>query len=379
MKNILMFIPEFPPIGGGAGNASANLAREMARQGHQVTLMTVRFGDFPREEVWEGVRILRVPALRRRLDRSGAVEQLTFIAAGLWEGWKFARRAHPDAVVAFFGVPSGAIAWVLKKRFSIPYVVSMRGGDVPGFRPYNFRLYHRLIAPFLRLIWRDADALVANSQGLRALALAFSPNAEILVIPNGVDLDAYAPAPRAWSPPRILSVGRVVYQKGLDVAMRALSELRDMAWSWTIAGDGSARASLEAAAQEAGIAERIHFAGWQEKDALRALYREANLFLFPSRDEGMPNAVLEAMASGLPVVATNIAGNEELVVPGETGILVPSDDAEALRNGLETCLEDESLRKRMGRAGRRRVEESYSWTGAASAYLRLLEDISESA
>ncbi len=376
--NLLLLTPELPPIGGGAGNAAENLARELAKQGCNVTLLTVRFGDFPHDaETPEGVRVVRAPALRRKMESSGAVEQVSFIFGGTWRAFRLLKTFRPDAVIAFFGVPSGAIAWALKKVAGIPYLVSMRGGDVPGFRPYNFRLYHRLIAPFLRVIWRQADALVANSAGLRDLALGFSPDAEIHVIPNGVEVQAYPSGERDWSPPRLLSVGRVVYQKGLDLGMRALAQIKDLEWTWTIAGDGSSRPELESMARELGIADRIRFAGWQKKDALKALYQEANLFLFPSRDEGMPNAVLEAMASGLPVIATRIAGNEELVIPDETGILVPSEDADALRDGIRRLLEDESQRKRMGRASRLRVEEFYSWERAAESYRHLVESFAE--
>ena len=196
---------------------------------------------------------------------------------------------------------------------------------------------------------------------------------EIPVIPNGVDDIEFTVSNRDWSSPHILSVGRVVYQKGFDLAMRALSQLKDLEWTWTIAGDGPQMATLKAMSEEYGINERIHFAGWLSAEQLKEQYAAANLFLFPSRHEGMPNAVLEAMASGLPVVATKIAGNEELVVDGETGKLVPTEDVESLRESLRPFLVDAKMREQMGHAARQRVESSFSWNRVAEQYELILE------
>ncbi len=372
---ILIINSEYPPIGGGAGNASANIARCLAENENDVTVLTARFSGLPRVEARDGATIYRIPALRRRRDRSGALEQLAFIlSASLWTLGR-ARRNKPNATLAFFGVPSGAAAWLLKKFYRIPYIVSLRGGDVPGFRPYDFKTYHKLIGPFLRAIWHDASAVIANSCGLRDLALAFDSSIEIPIIPNGVDSSHYAVGYREWSPPRILSVGRVVHQKGLDLGLRALAQLKDLDWEWRIAGDGPQTDSLKSLARELGIAERVTFLGWQSREDLIKWYHQANLFLFPSRHEGMPNAVLEAMASGLPVVATRIAGNEELVVDGVTGALVNAEDVGSLRDGLRRLLVEEKTREQMGRASRERVEKEYSWESVARQYSQILERI----
>lgn len=370
---ILVINSEYPPIGGGAGNASANIARGLAALGHEVNVLTAHFSDLPRIESRGGVTIHRVAALRRRQDRSGALEQLAFIlSASLWTlGW--ARQNRPDAALAFFGMPSGAVAWLLKKIYRIPYIVSLRGGDVPGFRPYDFKTYHKLIGPFLRLIWHDASAVIANSRGLRDLALAFDSSIEIPIIPNGVDAARYTFENREWSPPRILSAGRVVHQKGLDLGLRALAQLKDLDWEWRIAGDGPQTDALQSLARELGIAERVAFLGWQSREDLIKWYHQANLFLFPSRHEGMPNAVLEAMASGLPVVATRIAGNEELVVEGETGLLVQTGNVDELRDALRKMMIDSARREKMGAASRQRVEQNYTWQKAAEQYESFLK------
>jgi glycosyltransferase involved in cell wall biosynthesis len=372
---ILILNSEYPPIGGGAGNASAHIAAQLERMGHIVTVVTSRFGMLPHREQIGNLTILRVAGLRRRQDRSTPLEQVLFLLSACLASLRLVPPLKPQATLAFFGLPSGAVAWLMKRIYGIPYVVSLRGGDVPGFRPYDFRIYHWMIAPFLRIIWKQAAAVVANSNGLRKLALAFDSRFEIPVIPNGIDLAYYETSDRDWSFPRLLSVGRLVHQKGLDLAMRALGGLKEVDWEWRIAGDGPEMGALQAQAKQLGIADRIKFLGWQAREQLVQTYRQTNIFLFPSRHEGMPNAVLEAMASGMPVIASCIAGNDELVVNDETGYLVPSEDIDALQTALRKLLSDAVLRREMGGAAHRLARESYSWESTARQYAYLLEKV----
>lgn len=371
---ILIINSEYPPIGGGAGNASANITRELTSLGQDICVLTSAFDNLPRLEIENSLRIVRIPALRRQADRSGALEQGIFVLTASVSILKLIPHWKPDVIIAFFGIPAGAVALLAKWIYKIPYVVSLRGGDVPGFRPYDFGTYHKIIAPLLRQVWKYAAMVVANSEGLRKLALIFEDRFPISIIHNGVDSGKFVnPTIRAWDPPRLLFVGRLVHQKGLDLLLPALAGLKHLPWQLTVIGDGSQREPLQQMAAELGIAERIHFTGWQRGADLETYYQQANLFVFPSRHEGMPNVILEAMASGLPVLATCIAGNEELVLPGITGELTRPENSVALKEALERLLPDAKSRQRMGFAGRNRVEEQFTWETTARRYLSLLE------
>jgi glycogen(starch) synthase len=370
--HILILNSEFPPIGGGASNASAHIAAELVQLGQQVTVLTSRYGEMPYDETIDRVRILRLPSLRQKADRSTTFEQVAFMLSASVMGLFHVRRLRPDITLAFFGAPSGVAAWFWSFFARLPYIVSLRGGDVPGFRPYDFARQHRLLAPLLRRVWRRAAAVVANSRGLRELGETFEPHVPIQVISNGVNLDRFHATQRDWVRPRLLFVGRIVYQKGLDLLLNALGELKDLDWDLTLVGDGPRLHRLQEQAHLLGIASKLSFVGWQTREQLPVAYAAANLFVYPSRHEGMPNAVLEAMASGLPVLATRIAGNEELVTEA-TGILVPPADATALRSALEQLLPDAVLRQRLGDAARKRVAAGYSWRRVAEAYLELMQ------
>lgn len=374
---ILLINSEYPPVGGGASNASANVAAIWAAAGHDVVVLTARYSSMPHDEIVNGVRVIRVRARRKWRDRSNPFEQVSFMFGAMFGAVRLVRQWRPEFVVAFFGVPSGPAGLLLRWIYGIPYIVSLRGGDVPGFRSYDFALYHKLISPVLHLVWRQAAAVVANSQGLRTLGRDFDNKVAIEIIPNGVESRQFANRGRQWSRPKLLTVGRVVYQKGIDIMFKALAALPDMDWDLMIVGDGSARPNLEKQAESLGLTDRVDFVGWQDKDGLVDYYRRANLFVYTSRDEGMSNAVLEAMAAGLPVVATRIAGNEELVLEGETGALVPSEDPEAVTAALMALIPDEAKREQMGAAGRERVNEFYTWEHTANQYLELMQTFLE--
>ena len=367
---LLLVCYEYPPIGGGAGNALAFLAREFAAAGDEVCVLTSAFRDLPRVENAGGLTVRRVPAWRRRADRCTPAEMLVFLLSASWAA---VRAGRFDATLAFFGIPCGPVGWLLRVLRGVPFVIALRGGDVPGFQPYDLGWHHRLLAPAIRFLWHRASAVVANSTGLQTLAARFAPELKIGVIPNGVDLARFTPATttRAAGPVELLFVGRLVHQKGVDVLLAALALLPATAsFRLTLIGDGDARPALEAQARSLGT--RVVFAGWRDRAALPETYRAADIFVFASRDEGMPNVLLEAMASGLPAVATRIAGNEDLVRDGESGRLVPVDDPAAFAAALAPLLADVEMRARFGRTAREIVERGYSWRVAADAFRELL-------
>lgn len=381
-RRILFINYEYPPVGGGGGNAMRHIAREMARRGHMPFVLTAAQGHLPPIAIEDGVTIRRIPALRRRVERSSIPELLAFMGAAMLTAPGYARQWRVDAVIAFFTLPSGPAAWLLKRTNRLPYVMALRGGDVPGFDPLTMKAYHALTGGLIRRLWRDADVVIANSQGLAGMARAHAPAQEVGVISQGADV-AGIPAKTSYGVHNgadgdvaLLTVGRLAKHKGLDVLLPALARLpHDLRWRLTIVGDGPERGALTAQAAQLGLKDRVAFAGWAKRENLPGLYHAADIFLLPSREEGMANVLMESMSAAVPVVATRIAGSDEAVLDGATGLLVPSEDAPALAQSIETLIRDPAGRERMGRAGRARVETVYSWPVITDQWLDIVERI----
>ena len=368
---ILLVNYELPPLGGGAGNATAQIARHLAMGGDDVCVLTSGFRGLPGREARDGYRVLRAPVVRRRVERCSPAEMLTFVLGGLPAAFRLARGWRPEAACAFFGLPSGPLTLALERRFGIPYLVSLRGGDVPGFLRQDLASFHRLTRSTILAIWRRSGGLIANSPGLADLARRAWPEAPVHVIPNGVDTHCFRPPTarvRPASPLRVVCVGRLVRQKGFAFVIEAVSRAERPS-VLRIVGDGPLRDRLMA--QAASLGAQVAFTGWVNRADLPGHYHWADVLCLPSFEEGMPNVVLEAMAAGLPTIASDVYGMRDLVEPDQTGFLRPPADAGSIAAALDRLAREPELVRRMGQRARA-VAERYAWSEVATAYRQLL-------
>jgi len=366
---VLMLNYEYPPIGGGAANATRYILREMVRSGRvQVDLVTSSAGRTDSiAEPEPGLRIHYLDVRKRSMHYWTHREIVTYLV----RGWGYARRlvatTEFDCCHAMLGFPAGFIA-NLVCRDRCPYIVSLRGSDVPGFNR-RFALHYHVLRPVFRRIWRSAATTVANSAGLRDLALETDPAAAIDVIPNGIDLDEFSPAdPAPTGPFRLVCVSRLIPRKAIDVLITAFATVHDRFpdAELVIVGDGVLDGRLRDLAVRFGLADAIRFAGYQPHEKMAGFYRSAHMFVLPSRHEGMSNAVLEAMACGLPVVVTKTGGTAELVK--DNGIVVPPDDPDQLATAILTLLDDENQRPDAALASRT-IAKKFGWPAVAQRYM----------
>lgn len=237
-----------------------------------------------------------------------------------------------------------------------------------------------LLARLGRWTARWSDAVVAPSQRTKLeIERDYSTRVE-KVIWNGVALPPRAPArplPEAGESdsPVVLYAGRLRTRKAVAVLVQALAKVvakeHHPAARLLLAGEGDQRAALEKQVAELGLGASVEFLGAKDPKEMPALYAKADIFCLPSIYEGLPLAILEAMAHGLPVVTTNVSGMPDAVVAGETGLLVPIEDSDALADALIELLDDPRRRRAMGEAGRRRVEQHFTIGTIAGKYLEL--------
>lgn len=362
---------EYPPVGGGAGNATAYLARGLRTLGHDVVVVTASYRDLGGWCDDRGVGVLRLRSLRRSVHCASLIEMLSYVMHACWTVPRLAARMKADGCVVFFSLPCGPIGWLAKHATGVPYVVALRGGDVPGAEASVSHL-QKMLAPVRRAVLAGARAVTANSSGLAAISSA-TDAFPVDVIPNGVDTEFFCPGTDEGTQDEathLLFVGRFNGQKNLVFLLQqfAVARARTPTMRLTMVGDGPHRSVLDAEAKRLGIADAVSWRGWMDKSGLAALYRDVDVFLNPSLYEGMPNTVMEAMASGLPVIASAVAGNDELVEHGRTGLLFNLDDSDAFADAMVFLSANPHLRASYGRSGRAAVVSKYSWEATAQLY-----------
>jgi glycosyltransferase involved in cell wall biosynthesis len=240
-------------------------------------------------------------------------------------------------------------------------------------------------------LWLDrwTNRLVAKNVCVSQAVANFSishagiPSEKVVVIPNGVDVRRFAEArPADLQPfgippesPVLLTVGRLDPQKGLAdlIEAAAIVAPKFPAAHFLLVGEGPERGAIERLIREKGLADRVHLAGWRPD--VPELLAAGSVLILPSHWEGMPNVILEAMAAGLPVAATQVEGTSELVVEGQTGFLVPVKSPQALADAISKMLAVPAFAKALGASGRERVTAEFSWERMVARYESLYESL----
>jgi glycosyltransferase involved in cell wall biosynthesis len=375
VANYLFINYEYPPIGGGSATACQQIARTFAKRGHRVVVLTAGIGSLHGTVTEDGVTVVRIRALRKSPHQSGVIEMASYVLLTSWHSLRLARTHQIDSALAFFSVPGGIVARWVNLWIRIPYVVSLRGGDVPGTEPH-LELFYRVLQPLRRNIFKHAQAVCAPSQGLKALSEKTDPF-PVQVVPNGIDTDLFRPEPeRRAHVPTLLSVGRLHTQKNvgyllnLVAAIKSKTEVRAL-----IIGDGPERPRLEATAAALRITDCVQFAGWLPREEVREAYQAATFLVHVSTYEGMSNVILEALASGLPVAASQIPGNTELIQDGINGFLVdPASGPAQLADRISPLFQDQTTWDRLSAAARATIEKRFSWLHVADLYEKLLTE-----
>ncbi len=376
-----MFDNEFPPLGGGTGVVNLHLFEELSRYPDvHIDLVTSSRtpSTYEYEQFSARIGLHKVPVDNRNIHHATFRELLRFSARGIWKGRQLARRRVYDLTFAFSGVPAGAMSNAMRSLAGLPYVVSLQGPDVPGFEERYRRLYP-FLSPLLKRVWKDAGAVLAISETHRMLAHRFLPDQKIRIIHNGVDTGLFSPRAEreTHAPVRLVCVGRLIERKGqhhlLHAFARLPAETRNRC-RLVLAGTGDAEAGLRVCADQLDLANHVTFLGYVPREAMPEVYTQADIFVLPSQNEGMSMALLEAMASGLPVVVTDTGGSSELVHSGVNGFVIPWGDVPMLTEALDRLVQDQLLRTAMGRASRVTAER-FSWPTITREYLDVCEEV----
>jgi L-malate glycosyltransferase len=396
--SIIMPIHQFYPLIGGAEQQAQRLAKSLVENGHRITVLTGRWDrEQPQREFIEGIHVYRNTTLWPFLSkfgrlRFGVIRQYSYEISLLWFLWS--RRKEYDLIHVHQALHAAVFStfmacFLLKKKVIIKVGCGGHLSDLKMMKECR-------ITPFGKQFWqiiKRCDRIVAINDEIETELLEDGfLRKQVVKIPNGIPLE--------WFPlktnykiglkAQIVSVGRLDPQKGFDVLIAALAQLHGGAFVCNVFGGGKEREALKCLIDDAGVTNKVHLRGIVHD--LRYRLVGEDVFILSSRAEGLSNALLEAMAAGLPCIATNIGGNSDLIHPsggtinigtgeffmGTNGILVNVDDPIGLAGGVNYMISNHALREQLGRKAREWVEANCSMAKVTELYQRLYNELLES-
>jgi glycosyltransferase involved in cell wall biosynthesis len=379
VPRIVMVLPTYLPESfGGAAQQTRRLAQALAGRGAAVTLLAPRVkGTTPAREE-EGPVIVR----RFRLHAAPNLGGRHFDSFAWWclciSSWLWRNRRSYDLIYVVHGRLHAFPAALAGRRLHKPVVVKPGRGGEASFDLSVVRRKRLLGSFFARSIARNTTAWVANSREIAADLLRWGvPWERIHPIPNGIDIPEDGRPPASNGLVRFLSMGRLDSEKGVDQTIRAFAALpADAPARLTVLGDGPCRPELEALGRRLGQERRIAFTG--EVGDVTPYLKEADIYVSTSVSEGMSNALLEAMSSGVMPVVSRVSGADDLVEEGVSGLVFPPGDETALATRLEKSLAmTVEERRATGEAAREAIRARFSLETVAERHLTLYCELIE--
>jgi glycosyltransferase involved in cell wall biosynthesis len=362
--NIVFLITRGDAVGGATVHVR-DMARALIANGDSATVLVGGAGEVLDEFARSGVPYRSMPSLRRSIHPSRDIAALREIIQAL-------HKLQPD-LVSTHTAKAGWLGRIACRVLGIPVLFTAHGWAISdrisraGGRV--FRMVERIAAPMAETIVNVCEA----EKRLAELA-RIAPPGKLTVIHNGVqDVPVSQRATPETDPPRLVMVARFEPPKDPGVLLRALATLRQRPWELELVGAGPRQARVRRLAAELGLEQRVHFSGGTTNVAQRL--SNSQIFVLASNSEGFPRSILEAMRSGLPVVASDVGGVREAVIQGETGFVVPRHNAGGLAKALSILLDNPELRLRFGRAGRRRYENNFTFDIMLAKTLALYDRI----
>ena len=367
---ILHITKKYPEALGGDAVVVYNLEKQQEKIGHKVSIVTSNCSGIKNKE---NVFKFGLKDIAPNLDKITIRRVMSLIILFFW-GLKRLGKLYPDIIHShsadlgfFISFPAGL--------YHIPVVNTCHSVTFPdkqyGFMKRFAEIFFLKYGRFKRIITVDKSSLESFKEaGIN----------NVIYIPNGVDTERFDRQKQKFEKRGdqkiiFLFVGRLESEKGLKYLFHAVRILKDRTknFKFLIVGDSSQRNAFKNLAKNLGIEEYIFFMGKVDTDKIIKIYHNSDVFVLPSIHEGLPLTLLEAWAARLPIVTTNVGGIPEICVNRENALIVPPKDPEALADAMIEILEDGMLAKKMGKNGRKLVEEKYTWEKIAEKTEKVYE------
>lgn len=377
--DILLLNYEFPPLGAGAGVISKHIAEGLSFNGNHVTVVSTWFDGEPEREESGTLTIIRLKSKRKYIYKSNIFEMLSWIKESKKFLIPFCLQNHFDIAFANFSIPGGDVAYYLKQKLSLPYVVISHGHDIPWFFPSQMLAYHILTYRWIKRICLASELNFVQSAAMKKNIDKFTGKgneSKNVVIINGSDFDNFKPdySKQAKSF-KIIFVGRLVKQKDPFTFLKAIKlfAMQNNDFTAHVIGDGPLRKEMEYYVNRNNLWTKVFFTGWLPKDQLLMEYQSSHIKIAPSLEEGMSISIMESIACGQYVLTTPVSENSALIQEQLTGEIVKLRDYKEIAMKLQKfydekfmqgyIIPDEYLEKH---------KDKYGWKGIVDAYEREL-------
>lgn len=374
-KHLLIFAAFYTPFtSAGYAQNIWHLARRLVRQGWRVTVFTTKThgGEAFAEE--DGVLVIRVPVWNV-LGTYPIFKPTTFFFRMIWS----LLRDKIDVVstqTRFFQTSIFGLIFALLKR--IPFIHTERGSvhtDIanPIIRAINVLVDHSCGAAIVLCARMNVGVSAAAAEFCKHLGAK-----RTIVIPNGIDMSAYALPRKSNGKIKIIFIGRLIWAKGIHDLIEAISLLPSNVRERicvSIIGDGSYQATLKDMVRQKELSSCTLLCGKAPRNEIPALLSQADIFVNPSYSEGLPTTVLEAAASGAAIIATDVGGTREIIDDGISGLVIPPKKPEILRDALLRLINDPQLRRKIGTSAKEQVQKKFDWELVTQQYHSLFKRV----
>jgi glycosyltransferase involved in cell wall biosynthesis len=350
---IVILIYDFPPqVLGGTEIATYSIAKHLVQRGHEVHVVTTWGKGLPRERIEDGFTVHRSRVIVKPVLGSTSY----FIHA-----YSAVKKINPDLIHAQ-NISLALYALLIKKTLKKPYVTWAQGSDI--YLPSRFFRW------FYKFNLKNAGAVIAQTSDEKGIMQKICDR-DIMILPSGIDLGRFSNLSRESSRSGlqikkgekvILFVGKLHAVKGVNYLIQAMNVIRqkEPKTRLILVGDGEERRDLEKLTSSLNLADSVTFVGKVPNEKVPQYMAAADIFVLPSLSEGFPMVIVEAMASGLPIVTTNVTGLPEIVHNGENGLLVEPKNSVELAEKILLLLQDDELRGDIAQNNRQRAKD-YTW------------------
>ncbi len=376
---ILFYGYEYPPLGGGAGRAIKNLFEYFSKEKDiTIDFITTSLNNkWEVEKKYKNITFYKIPVGSKKnknnYHKQSPKDMVLYSINAFLLTWKLILKNKYN-FSHFFGFPGGLVSFLF--RWRMPYIISLRGVDVPGYND-RFKKYYIFYKPLSKIIWHYAKYVTANSKGLSDLAHKTYPNLDIKIIPNGIDTKKWRAVPED-NKYKIFSItagGTLINKKkGHEYLVNAFALLHKKYKDTRLVlmGDGKCKKEIESLVDKLGISDVVEFTGFMQNEEIAEILPKFHVFCLPSLSESMSNASLEALACGLPLIITK-HGASDLILK-ENGYIVPFRDYNQIYEKMRILYKNKELRGKLGLKSRR-IAEGLGWRTIMKKYLELYRDI----